>query len=75
MKNYEIYGGGNIEAASHFDLALAMRRTSHTPTDSLQEFMEQTAYRCKIQRGSEIRTDTVDHFVEDLISNGFIREA
>jgi hypothetical protein len=74
MKTYELFGGGHIKAASYFALASAMRRESHTPTDSLQEFMDQTAYRCKIQRGSEIRTGEVDLFIEDLIANGFIKE-
>jgi hypothetical protein len=74
MKKYEFLGGGLLEAASHLELAEAMRNTSHTPTESLQEFMEQTAYRCKIQRDSDIRTDSVDNFIEDLKKEGFVKE-
>ncbi len=74
MKKYEFLGGGQIEAASNLDLVWEMRNTSHTESTDLQDFMEQTARRCRIQRGSEIRTDSVDSFVADLIAEGFVIE-
>ncbi|WP_266206262.1 hypothetical protein [Pontibacter kalidii] len=74
MKTYEFLGGGQIQAASNLDLVWEMRNTSHTESADLEEFMAQTARRCKLQNGSDIRTESVDIFVADLIEAGFVIE-
>ncbi|WP_276496703.1 hypothetical protein [Pontibacter litorisediminis] len=73
-KTYEFLGGGQAKAASHLELANNMRGQSFTPSDSLEEFMEDTAKRCKTFSGVDIRTDSADHFIDDLITHGYVTE-
>ncbi|WP_187261297.1 hypothetical protein [Pontibacter beigongshangensis] len=72
MKTYKFLGGGQAKAASFQELAETMREESFEETDSLQEFMDETAIRCMVQRGSVIRTSSAEEFIQDLIDEGFI---
>lgn len=49
-----------------------LQRSSWIPGNSKQEYMKDVSRRCKIQNGSEIRTDTEENFKKDLISSGFV---
>ena len=69
---YKLMGGGFVTASSFQELAESLWKGSHTPTATLEDFMEQTAERCMLQMGCVISTYNVEEFVTDLIANGFV---
>lgn len=72
---YELLGGGHMEGATALDLVEALRLDSQpwAPTVGIEDFMEGYAARCQLQTGARVRTDSVDHFIQDLIAAGFLR--
>lgn len=59
---------------SNFEVVENMWQTSFDPNDTMEEYMQDVAKRAKVQRGSDVRTDSVDSFVEDLVKEGFLKE-
>jgi len=73
-KIYQLKGGGSIKAASAQEAAEKLRAMSFNPCETLEDFIEETAKACYVQNSAEIRTTSVEDFVEDLIAKGFMRE-
>ena len=71
---YELLGGGSIEATTPLEVAEAMRQDGMAwiPTVGIEDFMEGMAERCHTQRLVVVRTDSVEHFVADLVQHGFL---
>ena len=71
---YAIEGGGHVEAASPLELVEALRQDAMgwAPSVSIEDYMEDLAARSKMQDGSTVRTDSLDHFIADLVQNGFL---
>ena len=71
---YEILGGGQLEAATPLEVAEALRQDGMAwiPTVGIEDFMEGMADRCYKQREVVVRTDSVEHFVADLVQYGFL---
>ncbi|GEM_PF-1194712 len=70
-ETYTISGSTiTLEAATA--LVETMRHGSHTPSQSLEEFMQQVAHRCNLQNGSIVKTDDAEVFAKDLLRLGFL---
>jgi hypothetical protein len=70
---YEMLGGGTISGSTPQELAEALRNSSYTPLDSLEEFMADVAKRCRAyDHDARIRTKPVSAFIEDLLKCGFL---
>lgn len=67
MPNYKTYDGDVIKATSPADLVRQLHEGSRAPAPSDAEFMHQYAERVKLQSGDEIRHDTPEHFIADLL--------
>jgi hypothetical protein len=63
-----------FEAVGPTDLVGQMRQSSFTIEASPAAFMVATAARVAEQFGTEVRSDTADHFVADLIKVGVVEE-
>lgn len=61
-----------IAADTPESLVNQMHKSSHTQETNDQAFMVQVANRTKLQTGADVRTDTADNFVRDLIAAGMI---
>ena len=73
MKKYKLKGGGIITADSKTDLVIRLsQNTIFGFNNNLGEFRKETAERCFIYDGSDIRTENCDVFIDDLITNEFI---
>lgn len=72
MNSYLMLGGGVISADTPERLAELMRSNSRSPGSSLDHYMADVSIRCRIWNDSQIRYDTAENFVSDLISAGFI---
>ncbi|WP_400194046.1 hypothetical protein [Hymenobacter sp. B81] len=74
---YELLGGGHIKAATDLGIVQALREDAQAwqPSVSIEDFMEGMASRCKIQKGVDVRTDSIGNFVDDLKLHGFITPA
>lgn len=71
---YALLGGGHVEAASPLALVMELRKDSQAwaPTVGIEDFMEEYAKRCNFQTGAVVRTDNVQHFIDDLVAGGFL---
>ncbi|MGI4873364.1 MAG: hypothetical protein ACRYFX_19575 [Janthinobacterium lividum] len=71
---YEVLGGEPLEAATPLEVAQALRQQAMAwaPSVSIEDFMEGMAHRAEQYRGHPIRTDSVDHFVADLVQHDFL---
>lgn len=63
-----------IEAATATELVAALRRDSMNPADNIYAYMEGFAQRYKLQTANEIRYDTPENFVADLIETKYLTE-
>ncbi|WP_022821914.1 hypothetical protein [Hymenobacter norwichensis] len=77
MPKYEILGGGQVEATTDLGLVEALRRDAQAwvPSVSIEDFMEGMASRAKVQKGVEVRTNSIANFTADLKRFGFITQA
>lgn len=64
--------GYEIEAESNQKLAEKLWQSMFIPDATIDEWMAGSAKRAAIYNGSQIRTDCIDHHIEDLIAAGFI---
>lgn len=69
---YRSLDGKTFEAESPEDLARSLWQTKFMPEPSLEEWMQGSAERARIYNGSELRMDTVEHHIQDLIAAGFL---
>lgn len=73
-KKYEMLGGGVIKGSTAKELVGALRFSSWSPCMTEEIFMKEMSERCKFYNKSAVRTDTFEHFIEDLINGGFLWE-
>ena len=71
---YTVLGGEPLEAATPLEVTEALRQQAMAwaPSVSIEDFIEGMAHRAQMHRGHPIRTDSVDHFVADLVQHGFL---
>lgn len=75
MKKYNFNNGQIVKAKDAKHLVEQMNALSYFNfSNDLFEFMKTTSIQCSMQKECEIRTDSFESFVEDLISNKFIEE-
>jgi hypothetical protein len=73
MLKYKLESGEALEASSPSDFVTKLRQGSRFDSDFTDpEFMERFAQRYKVQKGTLIRFDTPENFLEDLISTGYL---
>lgn len=72
-QQYEV-SGDSITLESATQLVEIMRQDSHSPSQSIKDFMSQVAHRCKIQNGATVRTESPELFVIDLLEFEFLEE-
>ncbi|MVM37078.1 hypothetical protein GO730_04385 [Spirosoma sp. HMF3257] len=64
----------HLQASSSTELVEELRALSHPPkTLSLTAFMIRFATHLNNKRGELVRTDTTDHFIDDLTRAGYIK--
>lgn len=63
-----------LQGDSYREIVEQLRSQSLNPAQGLESFMQATADRCKLQRGSTIRTDSFQNFVDDLEASQFIQK-
>jgi len=66
---YLFQGGGFVIADTADQFVCRMRKSSRTPSTNVAEFMEQVSERSWLYNQTDIRFDTVDNFLEDLLAN------
>ncbi|QDK81588.1 hypothetical protein EXU85_24440 [Spirosoma sp. KCTC 42546] len=67
-------GSIQLQASSSTQLVEQLQAMSHPPKNlSLSAFMIHFATQLMNKRGELIRTDTPDHFIDDLIRASYIR--
>lgn len=69
---YRSLDGRAYEADSLEALALSLWQTKFMPEPTIKAWMEGSAERARVYSGAEIRTDTPDHHIQDLITHGFL---
>lgn len=71
---YYLLGGGHVEATTPLELVEALRQDAMAwvPSVSIEDYMEGVQQRWKLQTGADIRTDSVENFVADLLATDFI---
>ena len=67
MTTYTLQDGGIIAASCPADFVTKLRESSD------QEYMYHFADRFHDQTGHVVRADTPEHFLEDLLSNGYMK--
>lgn len=74
MTKYVVNQNQEIKAASLEALVDEMNASAFEPAPTRIDFMVRTADRVADQIGKPVRADTVEHFVEDLMGAGLIKE-
>lgn len=71
---YYLLGGGHVEATTPLELVEALRQEAMAwvPSVSIEDYMEGVQHRWKLQSGANIRTDSVENFVADLLATDFM---
>ena len=64
--------GYKIEAEDYQELAEKLWQSMFIPDDTIEEWMAGSAKRANIYNGSKIRTDSIEHHIEDLLATGFV---
>lgn len=73
MSNYKLNDGDTITAKTNKEFVQKLNESSlFGRRRSLDEFIKETAERCKVQTGSKVRTTNIDIFVKDLVKAGFV---
>lgn len=73
ITTYEMLGGGTISGTTPQELAEALRYSSYTPMESLEEFIVDVAKRCRsYDHDARVRTESFSAFIEDLLKWGFL---
>ena len=70
-ETYSISGSTiTLEAATA--LVETMQHGSRTPSNSIEDFMQQVAHRCHLQNGAIVQSTDPQVFVNDLLRLGFL---
>lgn len=69
---YRAMDGYEIESENYQEVAEKMWQSMFIPDENLQLWMINSAKRAAIYNGSVIRTDSVEHHIEDLLDAGFL---
>lgn len=69
---YLTLDGVEFNVRNPLDLVVQLRSSSFTASDDLEEFMKQTAKRCRLYSGTWIRTGNVEVFIEDLVTAKYL---
>lgn len=73
--SYRLKDGDIIPALSPADFVSSLRTGSRFDSNcSDQEYMEHFAHRLEMLEGHHVRTDTAEHFLDDLLQCGFVTE-
>ena len=72
-KLYETLDGKRFTAATSTELIEQLRQDSFAEAPDLISFMADVSKRCYEYRSCNIRIDTHDHFVEDLLQHEFLK--
>lgn len=76
MTTYLTIDGERFFADTAPQLVRMLREASFVPSDNDKEFMREVAERAKLQNHeSNISTDSMEAFVEDLIKAGFLKRS
>jgi hypothetical protein len=77
MTSYKVrdYDTEVLDVNSNEELVELMRDViAFIPASDNQSFMKGLAEQVKMESGDDVRTDTVDNFVTDLLSIGFLKQ-
>lgn len=69
---YRTLDGKVLEARDQAALGQALWQGSFLPEPTLEDWMAASARRALVYNGSQIRTDSVEHHVQDLVAAGFL---
>ena len=72
---YRAMDGYEIEAKDNRELAEKLWQSMFIPDKDIETWMVNSAKRAMIFNNSVIRTDSIDHHIEDLIKTGFVLPA
>jgi len=76
MTHYITNEGEHIEARDARTLVRKLRESAHHHSNTDREFMVEVAERCKMQNADWIiPTDTVERFVDGLVTYGLVKPA
>ena len=74
MTTYTLQDGGIIAASCPADFVTKLRESSRFDSECTdQEYMYHFADRFHDQAGHVVRADTPEHFLKDLLSNGYMK--
>ena len=72
MAKYKVLGGKTVEGETTEEILEAIRAVSFNPEIDLQTFIRTFANHCQLYTAMRIRTDSLDHALEDIIKYRFI---
>lgn len=71
--NYTLKDGGTISASTPQEFVTRLRESSRFDNNcSDEQYMQNFAARFKTQEGADIRFDTAENFLQDLLDSGFV---
>ncbi len=65
---YRSLDGKVFTAGSPKELAVALWKSQFIPPDTLEEWMAGSAERARLWSGAELRVDTAEHHIEDMLA-------
>jgi hypothetical protein len=74
MKTYRTLDGALFTAESYAELAAHLWRSQFDPPPNLQDWMTGSAERARLWNGAQVRTDTPEHHIEDLLAAALLEE-
>ncbi len=69
---YRTNDGQSLHATRPKAVVKELHKASHTPEKDDQAFMKVTASRVRLQFDKRVRTDSAEHFVQDLLQIGLL---
>lgn len=72
---YRTLDGALFTANSHAELAGQLWQSQFAPPASLEEWMAGSAERARLWNGAELRTDSPEHHIEDMLAAGLLEVA
>ena len=71
---FRMIDGAEFMAADEADLVRQLHLSSRSPSPNDLKFMWEMADRAKLFSGADVRCDTPENFVQDLIAAGLLTE-
>lgn len=72
---YKLKDGGSITASTPEEFVTGLRKSSRFDSHcSDAQYMENFADRFKIQEGRDVRFDSPENFLQDLLADGFVSQ-